>query len=94
MLKLTKRMLLASFILAAPVMALSATAASAEGLISIIVNDPSNPYWFTEGEVAAAKAKEPEEIIPKEPELSPEEKRVKKEVSQSPCVFSGNAKLL
>ena len=58
MLKLTKRMLLASFILAAPVMALSTTAASAEGLISIIVNDPSNPYWFTEGEVAAAKAKE------------------------------------
>lgn len=32
---------------------------------------------------AAAKAKEPEEVIPKEPELSPEEKRVKKEVSQA-----------
>lgn len=31
---------------------------------------------------AAAKAKEPEDIIPKEPELSPEEKRVKKEVGQ------------
>jgi erythritol transport system substrate-binding protein len=28
------------------------------GLISIIVNDPSNPYWQTEGDVAAAEAKE------------------------------------
>ena len=27
------------------------------GLISIIVNDPSNPYWKTEGDVAAAEAK-------------------------------------
>lgn len=27
-----------------------------KGLISIIVNDPSNPYWFTEGEVARATA--------------------------------------
>jgi erythritol transport system substrate-binding protein len=27
------------------------------GLISIIVNDPSNPYWKTEGTVAAAEAK-------------------------------------
>jgi len=27
------------------------------GLISIIVNDPSNPYWLTEGNVAAAEAK-------------------------------------
>lgn len=27
------------------------------GLITIIVNDPSNPYWRTEGEVAAAEAK-------------------------------------
>lgn len=32
------------------------SSASAEGLISIIVNDPSNPYWFTEGEVAAKTA--------------------------------------
>ncbi len=28
----------------------------AGGLITIIVNDPSNPYWFTEGEVAKATA--------------------------------------
>ncbi len=27
------------------------------GLISIIVNDPSNPYWQTEGDVASAEAK-------------------------------------
>ncbi|KQS14596.1 D-ribose ABC transporter substrate-binding protein [Curtobacterium sp. Leaf183] len=27
------------------------------GLISIIVNDPSNPYWQTEGKVASAEAK-------------------------------------
>lgn len=32
-------------------------AASKGGLISIIVNDPSNPYWLTEGNVAAAEAK-------------------------------------
>lgn len=30
----------------------------AGGLITIIVNDPSNPYWKTEGDVAAAKAEE------------------------------------
>src|SRR5690625_604572 len=28
------------------------------GLITIIVNDPSNPYWKTEGDLAAAKAEE------------------------------------
>ncbi|SLN03178.1 Predicted erythritol ABC transporter 2, substrate-binding component [Corynebacterium xerosis] len=28
------------------------------GLITIIVNDPSNPYWKIEGDVAAAKAEE------------------------------------
>lgn len=28
------------------------------GLISIIVNDPANPYWQTEGDVAAAQAEE------------------------------------
>lgn len=28
------------------------------GLITIIVNDPSNPYWKTEGQVAAAEAKQ------------------------------------
>jgi erythritol transport system substrate-binding protein len=37
---------------------LLAGTASAEGLISIIVNDPSNPYWYTEGEVARATAEE------------------------------------
>ncbi len=38
--------------------ALTATAASAAGgLMTIIVNDPSNPYWLTEGNVAAAEAK-------------------------------------
>src|SRR5699024_11527789 len=28
------------------------------GLITIMVNDPSNPYWKTEGDLAAAKAEE------------------------------------
>ena len=37
-------------------LASAATVASAEGLITIIVNDPSNPYWLTEGNVAAAEA--------------------------------------
>ncbi len=30
--------------------------ASAAGLMTIVVNDPSNPYWLTEGKVAAAEA--------------------------------------
>jgi erythritol transport system substrate-binding protein len=38
---------------AAPIFVSSASAA---GLISIIVNDPSNPYWLTEGNVAKATA--------------------------------------
>ncbi|MDP5306057.1 D-ribose ABC transporter substrate-binding protein [Paracoccus spongiarum] len=54
MLKMTRRLLLAA-VAAAPLMA---GAAQAEGLISIIVNDPANPYWFTEGEVAKATAEE------------------------------------
>ena len=38
--------------------ALTATGAQAAGgLMTIIVNDPSNPYWLTEGNVAAAEAK-------------------------------------
>ncbi|AUB78566.1 D-ribose ABC transporter substrate-binding protein [Spiribacter roseus] len=37
---------------------LFAGAASAEGLVSIIVTDPSNPYWYTEGEVARQTAEE------------------------------------
>ena len=37
--------------------AFAATSASAAGgLMSIIVNDPSNPYWLTEGNVASAQA--------------------------------------
>lgn len=48
---------LTAFAVAAPALAVSATSASAAGLISIIVNDPSNPYWLTEGNVAAAEAK-------------------------------------
>ena len=34
------------------------SSAWAEGLITVIVNDPSNPYWFTEGEVAKKTAEE------------------------------------
>ena len=52
MLKMTRRALMA----AVAVMPLMTWAASAEGLISIIVTDPANPYWFTEGEVAKATA--------------------------------------
>ncbi len=47
-----KRTLLAAVALNA----LMAGSAWAEGLITIIVNDPANPYWFTEGEVAKATA--------------------------------------
>ena len=47
-----KRLLLAA-VAASPLLAGSAWA---EGLITIIVNDPANPYWFTEGEVAKATA--------------------------------------
>ena len=54
MLKLTKRTLLA----AAASLPLMAGSAAAEGLISIIVNDPANPYCFTEGEVARETAEE------------------------------------
>ncbi len=36
----------------------SGTSPSSQGgLITIIVNDPSNPYWLTEGNVASAEAK-------------------------------------
>ncbi|CUH79790.1 D-ribose ABC transporter substrate-binding protein [Tropicibacter naphthalenivorans] len=54
MMKMTKRALLA----AVATLPLMAGSAWAEGLISIIVNDPANPYWFTEGEVAKATAEE------------------------------------
>ena len=50
--------MLAAILLAAPLLAWSVTAASAAegGLISVIVIDPANPYWLTEGNVAAAEA--------------------------------------
>ena len=54
MLKQGKRLLLA----AVAVTPLLAGTAWADGLISIIVTDPSNPYWLTEGKVAEATAKE------------------------------------
>lgn len=54
MLNYTRRSLLA----AAASLPLIAGSAYAEGLISIIVTDPANPYWFTEGEVAKATAEE------------------------------------
>ena len=54
MMKMTRRLLLA-VVAATPLMA---GAANAEGLITIIVNDPANPYWFTEGEVARQTAEE------------------------------------
>jgi erythritol transport system substrate-binding protein len=51
MLKSTK-----TLILAAVATAMMASAAFADGLISIIVTDPANPYWKTEGDVAKATA--------------------------------------
>jgi erythritol transport system substrate-binding protein len=45
-------------LLAAAASLIMATSAWAEGLITIIVNDPANPYWFTEGQVAKATAEE------------------------------------
>jgi erythritol transport system substrate-binding protein len=48
---------LAALALAAPLFVGSVTAASAAGLVSIVVIDPANPYWLTEGNVAAAEAK-------------------------------------
>src|SRR5246127_2173498 len=51
------RLGLAALALAAPLFAGSVTAASAaDKLISIVVIDPANPYWLTEGKVAAAEA--------------------------------------
>ncbi|WPE23309.1 D-ribose ABC transporter substrate-binding protein [Shinella zoogloeoides] len=41
---------------ATAVMPLLFSSAWADGLITVIVNDPSNPYWFTEGEVAKKTA--------------------------------------
>lgn len=52
MIKTVKRAIFAA-VASLPLMA---GVASADGLISIIVTDPANPYWFTEGEVAKATA--------------------------------------
>ena len=52
-------LMLTVFAFAAPVLAGAASSVSAAGLVSIIVNDPSNPYWLTEGNVAAAEAHKP-----------------------------------
>lgn len=41
---------------AAAALPLIVSSAWAEGLMTIIVNDPSNPYWFTEGEIAKKTA--------------------------------------
>ena len=49
-------LMLTALALAAPVLA-GSPASAAGGLVSIIVNDPANPYWLTEGNVAAAEAK-------------------------------------
>lgn len=51
-----KAKLLAVTAMALALPATATTSASAAGLVSIIVNDPSNPYWLTEGNVAAAEA--------------------------------------
>lgn len=50
-----RTLMLAAVALAMPLFAGQAQAAG--GLVTIIVNDPSNPYWLTEGNVAAAEAK-------------------------------------
>ena len=52
---MNKTKFLAATALAAS-MAVSTAASAAGGLMTIIVNDPSNPYWLTEGKVAAAEA--------------------------------------
>jgi len=59
--KKTKAWMLTAMTLATPLVVgalVAPTAAhAAGGLISIIVNDPANPYWLTEGKVAADEAK-------------------------------------
>ncbi|MDT8893040.1 D-ribose ABC transporter substrate-binding protein [Halomonas sp. I1] len=52
-----KRLLIAALAVTAPLVA-GVAAAQDKGLISIIVNDTSNPYWFTEGKIAEATAEE------------------------------------
>jgi len=54
MFKTARRKLVAALLLT-PLMVGSAMA-QGKGLITIIVNDPANPYWLTEGNVAKATA--------------------------------------
>ncbi|NAZ36363.1 substrate-binding domain-containing protein [Rubellimicrobium sp. CFH 75288] len=51
---MSRRLLIAGAA-SAPLVARAAWAQD-KGLITIIVNDPANPYWFTEGEVARTTA--------------------------------------
>ncbi|CAI9121327.1 D-ribose ABC transporter substrate-binding protein [Brytella acorum] len=53
----TKRALLATAMMTGAVMTMGHAAHAADGLISVIVNDPSNPYWKLEGELAADEAR-------------------------------------
>lgn len=54
MFKTTRRKLIAALLIT-PLMA-GAALAQSKGLMTIIVNDPANPYWLTEGNVAKATA--------------------------------------
>lgn len=54
MFRILRRKLIAA-LLFAPFM-ISTAFAQGKGLMTIIVNDPANPYWFTEGNVAKAEA--------------------------------------
>ncbi|WP_445620583.1 D-ribose ABC transporter substrate-binding protein [Kushneria sp. Sum13] len=59
MLRKGKRLLMAGLAIGAMVVGGSALAQDQQkGLISIIVNDPSNPYWLTEGNIARETAEE------------------------------------
>lgn len=50
-----KRLLIAALAVGVPLLA-SGASAQDKGLMSIIVNDTSNPYWFTEGKIAEETA--------------------------------------
>ncbi|SPJ32025.1 D-ribose ABC transporter substrate-binding protein [Kushneria phyllosphaerae] len=59
MLRKGTRLLMAGLAIGAMVVGGSALAQDQQkGLISIIVNDPSNPYWLTEGNIARETAQE------------------------------------
>lgn len=59
MLRKGKHLLMAGLAVGAMVLGGSALAQDQQkGLISIIVNDTSNPYWFTEGQIARDTAEE------------------------------------